>query len=88
MSCDLTIFCSVRAIYAIPGGGGWYFQKNWAGLCGTPPETPISDHNLRFSLPYFRPVASILAQLAMLPNHEDKLIFSCSESTCVLTFKT
>ena len=32
-----------------------YFQKNWVGMCGTLPETLISDQNLLLSLPYFRP---------------------------------
>ena len=34
-----------------------YFQKNWEGVSGTLPETPypISDQNLWFSLPNFRP---------------------------------
>ena len=38
-----------------PGGG--YFLENWVGMCRTLPETlfPISDQNLWFSLPYFRP---------------------------------
>ena len=32
-----------------------YFQKNWVGMCGTLPETLISDQNQLLSLPYFRP---------------------------------
>ena len=49
--------------------GGGYFQKNWEGLCGTPPETltlfqtKICDFPYPFSdliknlIPYFRPEA-------------------------------
>ena len=68
MNCDVSIFCSARAIHAIPGGRGrGYFQKNWVGMCGTPAETltlfqtkicdflyPISDL-IKNLIPYFRP---------------------------------
>ena len=40
-------------------GGGVGFiprpEKELVGLCGPLPETLISDQNLRFSQPYFRP---------------------------------
>ena len=71
MSCDVTIFCSAHAIYAIPGDGGLeargYFQRNWVGLCGTPSEaltlfqTKICDFPYPSSdlvknlIAYFRP---------------------------------
>ena len=62
---------SVRALFTQSPAVGGYFQKNWAGLCGTLPETltlfqtkiwdfpyPISDLILE-SIPYFRPALLI-----------------------------
>ena len=62
---------AVRALFTQSPAVGGYFQKNWAGLCSTLPETltlfqtkiwdfpyPISDLILE-SIPYFRPALLI-----------------------------
>ena len=75
---------AVRALFtqSLAVGGGTSRKIGQGSAAHLLKPYPISDQNLRFSLPYFRPVASILAQLAILPVHGEKYSHAVKVHVC------